>query len=389
MADYIVVADKNLPALNEKINLAAADGLMPVGEPVYAYGVFVQPCARMSAFPYTPGSQQSIIGDRDVNSLAARVQALAGTGVSPSGGMQAFEGLFLQRMGMPESMGADAPVEITSAEGWVQWRRQGEDAWRRLYSLDSVNAEPNILSVGSVNTMPAGSDAEVHILGETPNQEINFGIPRGEAGEKGDTGERGQQGLPGEKGEKGDRGEAGPAGPKGEKGEKGDTGQQGAQGEKGSKGDTGAAGSPGSAGPKGEKGDRGDSGPQGLKGDTGATGPTGPKGDKGDTGAQGPAGSSAVNPTPLNYETITVTARTAGAKVPVTFSKPYAVPPEVIGVIGWTGSQVVFGFASDITTTGCNVVVVQSRGTLLLTTGSFENAPAGTTCRMTVLGTGA
>jgi hypothetical protein len=44
------------------------------------------------------------------------------------------------------------------------------------------------------------------------------------------------------------------------------------------------------------------------------------------------------------------------------------------------------GGAGNITRTGCSFTAMQSRGTLLLTSGPFENAAAGVTFRVLVIG---
>jgi hypothetical protein len=43
--------------------------------------------------------------------------------------------------------------------------------------------DPNVLTLGTVNTLAAGQPATVSITGTSPNQEISFGIPQGYAGE--------------------------------------------------------------------------------------------------------------------------------------------------------------------------------------------------------------
>jgi hypothetical protein len=62
-----------------------------------------------------------------------------------------------------------------------------------------VNAEiygvPNVLSVGTVTTGTAGSDATVQITGTSPTQTINFTIPRGATGEAGAQGIQGPSGV--------------------------------------------------------------------------------------------------------------------------------------------------------------------------------------------------
>ena len=109
------------------------------------------------------------------------------------------------------------------------------------------------ISIGTVTTLSAGSNATVVNSGTSMDAVLDFGIPRG------------------------DTGDVGPQGPQGPKGDTGDTGPQGPQGETGPQGP---------AGPQGPKGDTGPQGPQGE------TGPQGPKGDTGDVGPQGPQGES-------------------------------------------------------------------------------------------------
>lgn len=122
------------------------------------------------------------------------------------------------------------------------------------------------ISIGTVETLPAGSDATATLTGTKWAKLLNLGIPQGEQGETGDTGPRGPQGVQGERGPKGDRGEQGP------RGEAGPQGPQGPEGE------------------KGERGLQGIQGPQGLQGIPGERGPQGLQGPQGNAGAQGPAG---------------------------------------------------------------------------------------------------
>ena len=75
------------------------------------------------------------------------------------------------------------------------------------------------ISVGSVTTLPAGSNATVVNSGTLLDAVLDFGIPQGV---KGDTGETGPQGPAGK------TGPVGPAGPQGIQGETGATGPAGA-----------------------------------------------------------------------------------------------------------------------------------------------------------------
>ncbi len=122
------------------------------------------------------------------------------------------------------------------------------------------------ISIGTVETLPAGSDATASLTGTKWAKALNLGIPQGAKGDTGDVGPRGPQGVQGERGPKGDtgdtgpRGVAGPQGPQGPQGEQGPQGKAGPMGAKGLKGDTGERGPSGLQGPQGNKGDKGDPG---------------------------------------------------------------------------------------------------------------------------------
>ncbi|RFC65019.1 hypothetical protein DYI37_03900 [Fulvimarina endophytica] len=85
-------------------------------------------------------------------------------------------------------------------------------------------------------------------------------------------------------------------------------------------------------------------------------------------------------------ERITGSVVTAGTAVTVNFAKPFAAPPAVIPVPGWSGDQFVEATATEITATGAKIIVKRSRGTLVLSAGPFENAPAGTAFVVVALG---
>ena len=55
---------------------------------------------------------------------------------------------------------------------------------------------PNV-TIGTVQTLPAGANATAEITGTTPNLALNLGIPKGEQGPKGDPGPAGHQGPAG------------------------------------------------------------------------------------------------------------------------------------------------------------------------------------------------
>lgn len=99
------------------------------------------------------------------------------------------------------------------------------------------------------------------------------------------------------------------------------------------------------------------------------------------------AGLSELLATIPKIETIIGKVVTAGAKVPVKFTKVYTTPPEVLSITTWNGAQEVVGSASEVTTTGCNVTVMQTRGSLIASGGPFENASAGQSFKIFVIGT--
>lgn len=99
-----------------------------------------------------------------------------------------------------------------------------------------------------------------------------------------------------------------------------------------------------------------------------------------------PQGATPSAAAAIQTETVSGVVATAGAKVAVKFTKTYTAPPNVTPYNAIVNGQLVIGVPSDVTATGCNVIVVQTRGTLLLTTGPIENSPAGTAFRINVIG---
>ena len=193
--------------------------------------------------------------------------------------------------------GPQGPQGETGPEG-----PQGETGPEGPQGEIGATGQSANISIGTVTTLSAGSNATVVNSGTSMDAVLDFGIPQGVKGETGATGPQGEIGPQGPQGETGATGPQGPKGDTGPQGPKGDTGDVGPQGPKG---DTG---------PQGPKGDTGDVGPQGPQGETGATGPQGPKGDTGDTGPAGPAGSSAT------IAVGTVTTLPAGSNATVTNS---------------------------------------------------------------------
>jgi len=95
---------------------------------------------------------------------------------------------------------------------------------------------------------------------------------------------------------------------------------------------------------------------------------------------RGNAGTNSV------VESLTGTVVTAGTAVSLTFTKTYTTAPIVVPIPQWNSQQMITGAAITVTTTGCTFLAMQSRGTLLLTSGPFENAAAGQTFKVLVIG---
>lgn len=74
----------------------------------------------------------------------------------------------------------------------------------------------------------------------------------------------------------------------------------------------------------------------------------------------------------------------------IVFSTPFAAAPLVVPLMGWLGNnQIVIPTvaASAVTKAKLLMGAKRSRGTLLLTSGPFEDAPAGTAVQAIVIGT--
>lgn len=88
----------------------------------------------------------------------------------------------------------------------------GKDGAAGADGRDGEDGVTPALTVGTVETLPAGSPATVTITGDAASPALNFGLPRGERGadgEKGERGEKGDRGDPGADGKPGEQGEAG------------------------------------------------------------------------------------------------------------------------------------------------------------------------------------
>lgn len=224
------------------------------------------------------------------------------------------------------------------------------DAANNRWTNGTVLGQATELSIGSVTTGTAGSEASVTVSGTAPAQTLSFVIPRGDTGLQGPTGETGSAGATGPQGATGAQGPTGPQGepgPQGAAGATGATGPQGPAGETGPQGETGPAGptgpqgltgDTGPTGPAGATGPQGETGPQGPTGPTGSTGPQGEQGIKGDTGDTGPAGAPGAT----------------GATGPTgaTGEQGPAGPTGATGPTGPAGSSGVIDVTAPITNTG-------------------------------------
>ncbi|NTF35573.1 hypothetical protein [Agrobacterium rubi] len=72
----------------------------------------------------------------------------------------------------------------------------------------------------------------------------------------------------------------------------------------------------------------------------------------------------------------------------VTFSPAFEIAPDIGVIDGWVGEQMITGaaVAGTTTKTGCQVQVMLSRPTLLLSTGPFQKAAAGVSVTVRAIG---
>lgn len=377
LTDYQIVSSPNIDTFANLVT-SMLDRAQPLGTPVVYNSALFQVMGKIQAI--------NMSGQNGADGKTPEIQVA-------NGNIQwkyTTDTTWQNLIALSALQGASADMRVSNSA--IQWKRSTDANWVTLIGMDQLMGP-----VGPTGPQgPTGSTGPAGAIGA-----------KGETGDTGPTGPAGPQGLPGPMGPQGNPGNTGPqgpvgstgaigpAGPQGPQGNIGPQGGQGPQGDVGPVGPKGETGSTGTVGPKGATGDTGPVGPKGNTGDTGATGPsgaTGPKGDvgamgpqglKGDagpTGIQGPAGTNSV------IETLSGTVVTAGTAVPLTFTKTYSTPPVVIPIPQWNGVQMITGGASNITRTGCSFLAMQSRGTLLLTSGPFENASAGVVFRVLVIG---
>lgn len=412
LTKYDLLVGTSAADLQAKVRAKQATGSVTV------YGMFQRGgnyCQAVGTGTIDIGTltQYQIISSPNIDTFSAMVSGMLPK-AQPVGTPVVYNSALFQVMGVIQAFNMSGQngtpgktPELRVAEGNVQWKYVTDVEWQNLISLASMaGASPQIRvsnnaiqwkqSTDTTWTTLLGLDALAGPPGPVGPQGIaGPGGPRGETGPGGNAGPQGPQGLAGV------TGPAGPQGPTGAQGGKGPTGDTGERGPQGLQGDTGAAGprgDKGDTGPQGVKGDagvkgdvgltgpagaKGDTGPQGIKGDTG---PVGPQGVKGDAGATGPKGDTGPQGTNSVMETLTGTVVTAGTGVPLTFTKTYSTPPVVIPIPQWSGVQMITGGATNITRTGCTFTAIQSRGSLLLSAGPFENAAQGQVFRVLVIG---
>lgn len=425
VTDYRIVSSPNIETFSSLVSGMLAEA-QPVGTPVVYNSSLFQVMGKIQPF--------NMSGQNGANGKTPEIQVANGNIQWKYTTDMTWQNL----ISLSNLQGASADMRVSNSA--IQWKRSSDTEWTTLIGLADLAGPVGPAGPQGV----AGAAGARGLQGDTgpagPSGDTGPAGPQGLPGPMGPQGNPGNTGPAGPIGAIGAIGPAGPQGPQGNMGAQGgigpqgDTGPQGPKGETGSTGPAGPKGATGDTGPTGPKGDIGIAGPTGAKGDTGPTGPTGstgPKGDtgpaglantlsignvstgataaatlsgtspaqslnltlprgdtgatgpKGDTGAVGPQGAAGTNSV---VETLSGTVVTAGTPVALTFTRTYSAPPVVIPIPQWNGTQMITGGASNITRTGCSFTAMQSRGTLLLNSGPFENAVAGVTFRVLVIG---
>lgn len=88
----------------------------------------------------------------------------------------------------------------------------------------------------------------------------------------------------------------------------------------------------------------------------------------------------------LRLETVSAKVVGSAGVVTLAFAAPFKKPPVLLPMNVAVGRQLYLGVATSVTETGAVVTLVRSKGTLLLSDGPFEYAPAGTTVSAVVIG---
>lgn len=109
---------------------------------------------------------------------------------------------------------------------------------------------------------------------------------------------------------------------------------------------------------------------RGVPGKDGAAGLPGKDGAAGLPGRDGTAGADGAAGAPGTPKRVEIYASTTAGKV--VFSTAFATIPVVIPNPINVGGQLVIAMPLNVTKTGCDVTVMRSRATLVLSTGPFE-----------------
>lgn len=119
-------------------------------------------------------------------------------------------------------------------------------------------------------------------------------------------------------------------------------------------------------------------GPPGKDGTPGTPGKDGPPGKDGSPGAAG---------VPKRVERFSAATNASGIAT-IAFDPVFAAVPDIQVIDGWIGDQQVTGgvVAGTATKSGCQIQVMVSRGTLILTTGPYQKAAAGVSVTVRAIG---
>ncbi|AYD02186.1 collagen-like protein [Neorhizobium sp. NCHU2750] len=147
------------------------------------------------------------------------------------------------------------------------------------------------------------------------------------------------------------------------------------------KGDQGIPGKDGAPGKDGLPGKDGSAGAAGTPGKDGLPGKDGSPGLPGKDGSPGAAGA------PKRVERFTGATLSTGI-ASIVFSPAFDAIPDVDVIEGWSNEQMITGavVAGSVSKTGCQVQVMVSRATLLLSSGPFQKAGAGVSITVRAIG---
>lgn len=89
--------------------------------------------------------------------------------------------------------------------------------------------------------------------------------------------------------------------------------------------------------------------------------------------------------TPKRVERYTATTNASGVAT-FTFSPAFTSAPDIDVIESWSGDQMITGGVTAQSLTGCTVAAKVSRGTLALSSGPFQAAPAGLSITVRAIG---